>query len=136
MNKEVVKTSVVAGVVLQKDDTYLLVQEKQERAYGLWNLPAGRVDVGDTIEQTAIKETKEESGYDVKLIKKIDIFQNEAEEPAKHAFFAEIIGGELAYPKEEILDARWFSYEEITTRKDKLRGSWVLESIDKVRKMT
>ena len=67
MEKPVVTAFVVAGAVLKKDGKYLLVQEAQSKAYGLWNLPAGRVDVGDTIEQTAVKEAKEESGFDVKL---------------------------------------------------------------------
>jgi len=42
---------VVAGCVLEKDGKYLLVQEKQKAAYEKWNLPAGRVDAGETVEQ-------------------------------------------------------------------------------------
>ena len=129
MEKEVVKVSVVAGVVIKKSNKYLLVQEKQERVYGLWNLPAGRVDVGDTTEETAVKEAKEEAGYDVELVRKLDIWQKTATEPPKHAFEAKIIGGELKYPEDEILDARWFTFEEIKDMKDKLRGEWILEAI-------
>ncbi|HCP08865.1 MAG TPA: hypothetical protein DIT25_03655 [Candidatus Moranbacteria bacterium] len=130
MKKEVVKTNVVAGVVIKQDGKYLLVQEKYEKIYGLWNFPAGRVDVGDTIEQTAVKEAKEESGYDVELIRKIDIFQDTAKEDAKHAFEAKIIGGELKFPEDEILDAKWFTYGEIVGMKDKLRGAWILKAIE------
>jgi 8-oxo-dGTP diphosphatase len=134
MEKEVVRTNIVAGVVLKRDGKYLLVQEKQPRAYKLWNLPAGRVDVGDTIEQTAIKEAKEEAGFDVEIIRKIDIFQENVNEPAKHAFEAKIVGGELKFPKNEILDAEWFSYKEIINMKNELRGSWILESIQQLEK--
>ncbi len=130
MEKEVVKTNVVAGVVIKQEGKYLLVQEKQPKAYGLWNLPAGRVDVGDTIEQTAIKEAKEESGYDVELVRKIGIFQNDATEAVKHAFEAKIIGGELKFPEDELLDAKWFTIEEIENMKDELRGRWILEAIN------
>jgi len=131
MEKEVVLTHVVAGVVLKKDSRFLLVQEKQQRAYKLWNLPAGRVDVGDSIEQTAVKETKEESGFDVRLIRKIGIFQDTADEAVKHAFEAEIIGGKLAFPEDELLDARWFTIDELENMKSELRGVWVLEAIKK-----
>jgi len=134
MEKETVKVNVVAGVVIKRDGKYLLVQEKYEKIYGLWNFPAGRVDVGDTIEETAIKEAKEESGYDVELIRKIDIFQNSANEAVKHAFEAKIIGGELKFPEEELLDAKWFTYEEIIEMKDKLRGTWILEAINLLEK--
>jgi ADP-ribose pyrophosphatase YjhB (NUDIX family) len=97
--KEVIRVPIVAGVVIKKDGRYLFVQEKQPSAYGLWNFPAGRVDVGETIEEAAIREAKEESGYDIELIRKIDIFQENAQEPAKHAFEARIIGGDLNFPK-------------------------------------
>lgn len=130
MQKELTKTYIVAGAVIKKYNKYLLVQEKQPKAYGLWNFPAGRVETGDTIEETAIKEAKEEAGYDVELIRKIDIFQENAKKPPKHVFEAKIISGELKYPKDEILDARWFSFEEIKKMKEKLRGKWIIEAIN------
>ncbi len=132
MEKPTVSALVVAGVVIKKDGKYLLIQERKPVVYGQWNLPAGRVDVGDTLEKTAIKEAKEESGYDVKILRKLGIYQNEATEAVKHAYHAEIIGGELAFPKDEIMDARWMTFDEIVSLKEKLRGSWVLEAISAV----
>lgn len=129
MEKEFVKISVVAGVVIKKDGKYLLVQEKQPHVYGLWNFPAGRVEVGDTLEQTAIKEAREETGYDVELIRKLEIFQESATKEVRHAFSAKIIGGDLKYPKDEILNARWFTFEEIQGMKDKLRSGWIIGAI-------
>ncbi len=126
MEKQIAKVFVVSGVVIKKDGKYLLVQEAGPRAFGLWNFPAGKVDEGETIEEAAIREAKEESGYDVELIRKLDIFQDVIDRPVQHAFEARIIGGELKYPKKEILDARWFKLEEIEIMKDKLRGEWVL----------
>lgn len=134
MEREVVKANVVAGVVIKQDGKYLLVQEKQPKAYGLWNFPAGRVDVGDTIEETAIKEAKEESGFDVELIRKIGIFQEKATDACKHAFEAKIIGGELKYPEDEIMDAKWLTYDEVINLKDKLRENWILQAISALEK--
>lgn len=129
MEKEIIKVAVVAGVVIKKDDKYLLVQEKQPKAYGLWNFPAGRVDVGDNFEQTAIREAKEEMGYDVELIKKLEIFQELAEKEVRHAYTAKIIGGELKYPEDEIMDVQWFTFKEIRKMKDKLRSGWIIGAI-------
>lgn len=129
MEKEVVLLPIVAGVVLKKDDKYLLVQEKQPRAYGLWNLPAGRVDKGDSIEETAVREAKEETGFEVKLVRKLDIFQESEKTPPKHAFEAEIVGGELNYPEDELLGAKWFTLDEIEAMRDELRSEWVLASV-------
>lgn len=129
MHKEAILVPIIAGVVIKKDGKYLLVQEKKASVYGQWNFPAGKVDVGDTIEETAIKEAKEESGYDVELIRKIGVFHESEKLAPKHAFEAKIVGGQLAYPKDEILDANWFTLAEIKAMKEKLRGAWILNAI-------
>jgi 8-oxo-dGTP pyrophosphatase MutT (NUDIX family) len=134
---ESIKVKVIAGVVVKKDGKYLLVQEGgplSRACRGLWNFPAGKVDPGETFEEAATREAKEESGFDVKIIRKIGIFQTTPTEAVKHAFLAEIVGGEIEYPKEEILDARWFTVDEIYGMKDKLREGWVLNAIEIVEK--
>ena len=130
MENEVVNVFIVAGAVIKEDGKYLLVQEMLPSAYGLWNFPAGKVDVGETIEQAAVREAMEEVGFRIELIRKIDIFQDNANDPVKHAFEARIISGELNFPKDEMLDARWFSFEEIKNMKEKLRSSWILGAIE------
>jgi len=120
--KNTARVEVIAGVVLKKDGKYLLVQEKQPKAYMLWNLPAGRTDEGETIEAAAIREAKEECGFDVELGKELLVLHQAIDKPVMHAFEAEIIGGELAFPEDEMLDARWFTYKEIQSMKDKLRN--------------
>jgi ADP-ribose pyrophosphatase YjhB (NUDIX family) len=128
-------SNVVAGCVIRRDDgKYLLVQEKQPKVYELWNIPAGHVDKGETIENAAVREVKEESGYDVELGDKIDIYQETVESPVRHAFRATITGGELKIQPEEILDANWFSYDEITTMKqeNRLRVEWIYDAISQV----
>lgn len=123
---------VVAGCVLTRDGKYLLVQEKQQKVYGQWNLPAGRVDAGESIEDAAIRETKEESGFDVTLGEKISIEHSASVHPVLHAFKADIIGGDLHIDTEELLDAKWFSLEEIKAldREGKIRNGWALRVIE------
>lgn len=129
MGKKWVKSFVVVGVLIKKGNKYLLVQEKSKKIYGLWNLPAGHIDRGESIEDAAIREAREETGYKIKLIKKIAIFQRKITESVKHVFKAKIIGGKLQYPEDEILDVKWFTYPEIKKMKNKFRTYWVLEGI-------
>lgn len=127
--EDLIKVEVVAGVVLRQDDKYLLLQEAQPKAYGLWNLPAGKVEVGESLEQAAIREAKEETNLDVELLKEIGIFHENATAVIKHAFTAVIKGGQFRFAPDEFLNGRWFSYTEIQEMQDKLRGPWVFKAI-------
>ena len=123
-------TFMVAGVVLFQDGKYLLVQEKKPSCYGKWNLPAGKVDEGYSIGDTAIKEAKEETGFDVELGEKIGTYQDKVDQPVKHIFRAKITGGELGFPEDELIDAKWFTLEEILKNKENLRESFIVEAIE------
>lgn len=125
------KVEVVAGCVIRRDGKFLLVQEKKPDVYGKWNIPAGRVDEGETLEQGAIRETKEESGFDVEIISKLGVWQDTASSSVRHAYYAKIIGGELVVQPEEILDAKWADYA--TTRQmqanGEFRADWIFEAL-------
>lgn len=129
--KQIQMVFMVAGVIIKKDNKYLLVQEGKGIAYKLWNFPAGKVDLGESIEEAAVREAFEEVGYKVELIKKISVHQKTANEPVKHIFEAKVIGGELKTRKGEILDAKWFSSEEIKNMENELRnGEWIIDVIN------
>jgi 8-oxo-dGTP diphosphatase len=127
-------TQVICGVVIERDGKYLLVQERKQSAYGKWNLPSGRVERGETLERAAIREAKEETGFDVKLIEQLLTIQRAANYPVLHSFRAEIVDGILKFPKSELLSAVWYTYEEIVALQKELRNSeYVLGSIQKAR---
>lgn len=122
---------VAACVIKDSEGKYLLVQEAQPKAYGLWNLPSGHVDKGESIEGAAIREAKEETGLDVELVSKIGVWHDKVEEPIRHAFTAEVTNGEITPQPGEILDVKWFTYEQITQMKKagQLRVDWIFEAI-------
>ena len=125
---------VVCGVVIEKDGKYLLVQEKQPKAYGLWNLSAGHVDEGESLEQAAVREAKEEVGFDIELIDHLLTMHSSIDRPVLHAYSCKLIGGELAFPPDEILDAQWFSYDDIIAMKDTLRNpDYIIGAIEATR---
>jgi len=107
------KVEVVAGVVIIQDGKILLVQEAYEKARGKWNLPAGRVDEGETIEHAAIREAKEECGLDVTLGEHLVTIHQAIDKPVLHSFLAERFSGELRFAEEELLDAKWFDINEV-----------------------
>lgn len=104
---------IIAGVLIKKDGKYLLVQEKKVDAYGLWNIPVGHVDKGETLEEAAKREGEEETGYEIKVGEKVGEYNLTHNEGVMHIFKAEIIGGDVSFDKEELLDVRWFSSKQI-----------------------
>ncbi len=131
-----VTVKVVVGTVLRKNGKFLLVQDRKKPAKKKWSIPAGRAESGQTIEQCAVRETLEESGFRVKLVKKLFVYHEDLFHPVRHAFLGKIIGGHLNFPKSEILDAGWFTYKEIEKmyRQNKIRHHWVWQAINVVEK--
>lgn len=126
---EIVKTHINAGVAVYQDGKFLLVQEKNPKCYGEWNWPAGRVDVGSSIEESAVREVKEETNFTVELSGKVDIFEQEKNPYVPmHLFAGKIVGGSLVFPTDELLDARWFTLDEI--RELDIRDPWVLQGAE------
>jgi 8-oxo-dGTP diphosphatase len=129
MRDNVVLVPVVAGVVLRSGERFLLVEEIDPPHRGLWGLPAGKVEMGESIEQAALREAREETGFEVRLGRKLPIHQSTATEPPKHLFEAEIVGGK---PEAGELRVRWLSLEEIRAMRHLLRGEVVLEILEGV----
>lgn len=51
-----------ASVALIDRDRVLLIQRNRKPYFGLWSLPGGRLEVGETAEEAAIREIREEVG--------------------------------------------------------------------------
>ncbi len=128
------ETSVVAGVVLHdQSDRYLMVQELKASAYGLWNIPAGHANEGETPQEAAIREAKEEVGYTVELESDKPLYceADPHKDRTFYAFLARITGGEMELQKDEILDAKWLKINEIEKMmtNGEIRAPWVMSAI-------
>ena len=123
----------VVGVYIEKDNKILMVQEKGQ-SWGLWSIPLGHVEPKETLEESAIREIKEETGYDIKITKKLEQKtisgieykggeKDNDKEIELNFFEGEVIGGELKVDKEDLLDVKWFYKDEI--KQLSLRGDWL-----------
>ena len=127
----------IAAVVLRNDeDKFLLVQEGQPKVRGLWNLPAGHVDSGETPQQAAIREAFEETGFNIRLSSEAPIMDLFKPEDKRHFFIygGVITGGNLSIDGVEIMDANWYDVDEIAELHlvGKLRKSFVYDAIAQV----
>lgn len=92
------------ALVVNERNEILLIQRAERRYKGLWSLPGGKKDKGESLQETAIRETCEETG--IKITAHRRYHKNE-----RHGFEiwrGKPIGGRLQPQKEECLDAKWF----------------------------
>lgn len=123
--------------MIEKDGKYLLVQEAKEKCYGKWNLPAGHLEPNESIIAGAIREAREETGCNVEPTGICQIGNRVSENNllVEVVFTAKLIHETITFDKTEILDVKWFTYEEILSMRDKIRNEkLIIDAIDSVRK--
>lgn len=110
------------GVVFRRTENGLQVQLIQDR-YGKISLPKGKMEAGETIEETALREIVEETGIVGKIIKPIDQIKYQYHHEVKgkvnkevHYYLVEAVGGTLQAQVEEIRGVDWFAPEEAWRR--------------------
>jgi ADP-ribose pyrophosphatase len=102
------------GILINKNDRYLLIKRAAEPDAGLWSIPGGLVELGERALDAAKREAMEETGLKIRISSILDvidrIIQDEEEQVKYHFviidYLAEPIGGEMK-PQDDALEARW-----------------------------
>ena len=100
-------------------DKILLIKRSTPPFVGYWALPGGRVDSGETVEQTIVREVKEETGLDITIMRKIGEYHEQGVQagftydyyPA--CFLVKVVGGEIKRQESEIQEIKLFSFSGI-----------------------
>ena len=61
------------GAIVFRDGAVLLVKRGAEPNRGRWSLPGGSLEIGETVEAGAVRETREETGVDVQPLRVLDV---------------------------------------------------------------
>lgn len=116
----VLKVNVSTLVV--DDGHVLLIREGHGRKRGCWNLPGGKAHAGERLIDTAVRETLEETGYEVKPLSLLGLYINVrgATKPGiRLHLLSQLMGGDMAADGDEVLEVRWFEIARIQTMADK-----------------
>jgi 8-oxo-dGTP diphosphatase len=80
------------GVVIWKDDQFLLIQRGKAPRLGQWSIPGGRQELGETVKETAIRETLEETSLTVEITDFLDVVDSiQKDDKGKIAFHATLV---------------------------------------------
>jgi 8-oxo-dGTP diphosphatase len=128
------KPRLVSSIIIKKDNKLLLVKEKQNDNREWWVFPGGGVEFGETLEDAALREIKEELGLDVEIKEflgfKEVIFPKHEYHTIVFFFIADPLDGEIN-KIDEILDVGYFTAEEIKNLDLVGSAKWVMEELNK-----
>ena len=105
----------VAAIIL-KDGRVLLIRRKGVHGEGSWSTPGGHLEFGETPEQCAIRETREEVGIEITNVRFIAVTNDIFKESGKHYITlwmqGDLWSGEPKVAAEsEVTKPGWFGWD-------------------------
>jgi len=125
---------VVCSVVAEHNKKFLLVSEKKNEAEGKYGLPGGQLEHGETLEECAEREFKEETGYDAGEIELFTITHKPATQHGNSVirFVYKTASAVISQRSPAELQTVWLDRDEIIalSQEGLLRGADVLDVLD------
>lgn len=81
----------------------------------MWGLPKGRIDAGETVEEAALREVREETGLDATIeaqlgrISYVYVWEKARISKVVHFFLMRATGGDISDHDDEMEEVRWFA---------------------------
>jgi ADP-ribose pyrophosphatase YjhB (NUDIX family) len=71
-------------IIIEIESKGIILIKRKNPPYG-WAIPGGFVDYGESLEEAAVREAKEETNLDVKLIKQFHTYSDPKRDPRHHS---------------------------------------------------
>jgi len=111
---------VAVGVVIVKNSSVLLVRRGNEPSKGLWSVPGGLIELGETVEEAAHREVKEETGIDIRIERLLEVANNIVRDEQGKIRFHYVLIDFLAHPlstslksQSDASEAKWVHFKEL-----------------------
>ena len=100
----------VDTIILRDDGAFVMIKRSNEPFKGYWALPGGFVEIGETVEEAARREAREETGLEIEIQKLVGVYSDPSRDPRRHTvsicFLAKALCAELKSSEEG--EAKWF----------------------------
>lgn len=105
----------------------------KRRDVPVWVVPGGGIEKGETPREAAIRETKEESGYDIKILREVAEYTYKGKNKKNYIFEALVIGGKATLSNES-KEISFFDIKNLPELRHPSISEW-LEDLNKRSKM-
>ena len=130
------KPEITVATIIEKNGRFLMVEEETDRGI-LLNQPAGHLETDESIEEAAIRETREETAYQIVPDSLVGVYllQYTLEGNEKVSFLRFAFSGRIVSKLEQSLDPDilrvvWMSREELVASRHRHRSKLVLQSVE------
>jgi 8-oxo-dGTP pyrophosphatase MutT (NUDIX family) len=125
---------VTVATVVVRDGRLLCVEERADGRGLVLNQPAGHLEPDESLQDAALRETREETGWDVRLTAFIGGYQWTAPETGRHylrfAFAAEPVRHDPGRVLDDgIVQALWLTPSELLGARDRHRSPLVWQAV-------
>ncbi|MGV0910435.1 NUDIX hydrolase [Martelella sp. FOR1707] len=111
-----------SSVIIRRKDTFLLVRRANPPAKAMYAFPGGKAEAGETEEQAAIRELREETGLTAENVKLFSVYdlidRNETGAVTSFyrlsVFLAKVDDRAIAAAADDADDLGWFTLADIT----------------------
>ena len=80
--KKIIQKIVLGGVVMKDGKVLILQRHKNEDVYpNMWELPSGKRELLEPSEDSLMREVREETGLDIKMVMPFSVFDYQIEKP-------------------------------------------------------
>jgi len=96
-------------IIIEIESKGIILIKRKNPPYG-WAIPGGFVDYGESLEEAAVREAKEETNLDVKLIKQFHTYSDPKRDPRHHSISTVYIakGKGIPQAKDDALEIETF----------------------------
>ena len=126
------------AVIIFNEKNQVLLQKRAD--VGLWGIPSGHIEIGETVSEAAIREIKEETDLDIKIKKLIGVYSDPNSQVFEYpngqvvhfittCFLAEITGGELKCNSDESLEIKFFDQQNLPQNLLKMHPRWLEDAL-------
>ncbi len=113
---------VSAAACVFRGDRVLLIKRTQQPSQGLWSVPGGAIELGETVHDAAQRELREECNIEIKVDRIFNVVDAIVPDESQQIKFhyvviyllARYVSGE-AHPGSDASDLRWVTLQELDT---------------------
>lgn len=126
------------AIIVFNDDHHVLLQKRAD--VGLWGIPSGHVEPGETVQMAAVREVKEETGLHVAIEKLIGVYSDPDSQIFHYpngkivhfittCFQARIVDGALSSHSSESLDVQFFPIDALPDNLLTMHPKWLEDAL-------